>query len=368
MVGMVTLMVVQTAEPAAPRARAPASNAGRILIVRHGPGRGRYNAFLDLVLARAAAFDPATAARIHVHGTGEPFPDLTDVSLVWFHLSDPLEALFPACHSEAIAIAAAARALGARILNPPEELSHTSKSEQLSRWMAAGIPCAAAHRIRTAADLEPALHLIRFPAILRSDLGHTQEAAAVCATPDEARAHARVLPYPAVLIEFVNVREAWRQVEPDTLMARFVHKKRAMVFGDEVLSNHLFFSDNGICGMDVSFFKRADTKLKRFVRRSGLRSPILDEMLEADISFSLGPPDAPDVMHRAMQVLDLDVGAIDYASLPGGDVVLWEANPYFYMVEPQRAVLSRERRMHERNWRFDAAMVRLLEEGSRCRR
>ena len=66
-------------------------------------------------------------------------------------------------------------------------------------------------------------------------------------------------------------------------------------------------------------------------------------------------------MARAAKVLGLEVAAIDYSTYPDGSVVLWEANPYFYLHPPKEALLWRERKSLKRTWRYLAAMTRVLQ-------
>lgn len=103
---------------------------GDILIVVHGPGRGRGVPTGNVFMKRLQATDPAFAARFRVHETGSGAANLTNVDLVLFWLGDPLREKYPACFMEAMEIAAAARSANIRILNSPEALSNTTKTRQ----------------------------------------------------------------------------------------------------------------------------------------------------------------------------------------------------------------------------------------------
>ena len=63
---------------------------GDILIVVHGPGRGRGVPTGNVFMERLQATDPAFAARFRVHETGSGAADLSNVALVLFWLGDPL--------------------------------------------------------------------------------------------------------------------------------------------------------------------------------------------------------------------------------------------------------------------------------------
>ena len=65
-----------------------------------------------------------------------------------------------------------------------------------------------------------------------------------------------------------------------------------------------------------------------------LRSPLLRlrpqvrQTLVEDVRYADGPPDAPELMVRAVRSLGLDFAAVDYARLGDGTLALWEANPH----------------------------------------
>ena len=111
----------------------------RVLLVRHGPGRGRTDNYLDATLDHICRTDSALAARIVVHETGAPQPSLDGIASVAFLLGDPLRERYPACYAEAEVLAAKARDRGIRIANAPEALSNSIKSVQSRLWRAAGI-------------------------------------------------------------------------------------------------------------------------------------------------------------------------------------------------------------------------------------
>ena len=63
----------------------------------------------------------------------------------------------------------------------------------------------------------------------------------------------------------------------------------------------------------------------------------------------------------AMTALGIDFAAIDYSSLGNGDVILWEANPYFYFPPMRERMFVRERRTPERVASYHAAIGDFLE-------
>jgi hypothetical protein len=330
-----------TPDPAAPQ-------AGDVLIIRHGPGRGRNLELLPQVEQRIAESRPALSGRIRVYETGGTQPSLGGVVAVLFLLGDPLREQYPECFAEAVAIAEAARARGARVLNPPENLSNSIKSRQAEIWRKAGFPCAAARVLRSSADLEPAMAALGLPMIVRSDEGHVQEGVRVLKRVRKVDEAKHTTEFPAVALQLIDVRAKWRETAPDSLYARYYHKKRAMVFGDVVRNNHIFFSRSPIVGRATSTFVAATRRAHRALRALGVGRKRFHELLKADYEYFAGPPEAPEMMLAATRALGVDTAAIDYATLPDGSIVLWEANPYVHLPPWQHAVLARERRIPER--------------------
>lgn len=322
--------------------------AGHVLIVRHGPGRGRDLLILPQIDEHIAKTRPSLRPRIRVHETGAPAPNLDGVVAILFYLCDPLKESYPDCFAEAAVIASEGRARGIKILNPPENLSNSVKSRQAELWQRAGIPCASARAIRSAADLEPAMAALGLPMILRSDDQHVQVDVRLCKRIKHVDEAKHTLKLPAVALQLIDVRKRWRDAAPDHVMARFHHKKRAMVYGDTVLNNHVFFSRSPIVGQSSCTFMADRRRVRKILRGVGVGRARWRDTLAADYEFFLSPPEAPDVMLRAVAALGLHMAAIDYASLPGGEVVLWEANPYVHLPPWRHAVLAEERHIRER--------------------
>lgn len=334
---------------------------GDVLIVRHGPGRGRELAILPLVEAHIASARPSFRSRLKIFETGSERPSLDGVGAILFLLGDPLKELYPDCYADAVAIAEAGASRKIRLLNPPQNLSNSIKSRQAELWRKAGLPCAAARVIRSSADLEPAMAALGLPIILRSDDKHVQEGVRVCKRVKHVDEAKLTLQTPAVALQLIDVRAKWRAVAPDSVMARYHHKKRSMVYGDTVVNNHVFFSSTPIVGRTTSTFL-ADTKRPRsWLRRLGVGRTRWLDTIAADYEYFHSPPEAPETMLRAVKVLGLDFAAIDYASLPNGEVVLWEANPYAHLPPWQHGVAADPRRIRERTSRQIEIVVDWLE-------
>lgn len=333
-----------------------------VLVVFHGRGRGRQDRHAQHIMSRALAGNPHRE-QIVAHETGSgSLPDLTAATAVVFWLGDPLRELYPDCYAEATAIAARARARGLRVINTPEALSNTRKSAQSALWRAAGIPAAAATPFADRNELASflAAPTTTFPLIVRTDLFHGQQATFFCATRREAEAaaaHERIAP--GVLLEFVDTRAGYERTRPGSLWARYFHKKRAFVFGDEVVPNHVYFSTHPMVGQKVCSFARYLYGNWRWSWLAYLR-PDERAALAIDNAFWQGPAEHPEVLRAAMRALDLDFAAIDYSVLADGRPFLWEANPYFDLPDANQGAMPRERHLKTRIDGFDRAIGRFL--------
>lgn len=321
-----------------------------VLIVAHGPGRGAKRTFLPWLLEEIAA-RPELCGLVEVHGTGAPPPALDGFAAVVFMLIEPI-GQYPECEAEALALSAAARRQGIRVINPPEALNNTIKSRQAQIWREAGLPCAAAEPAADAATLREVLERVSYPIVLRFDAGHVQQGMFVCADKQTALRFVPTVRFPAVVLQFVNTRASWQRRQPESMMARYFHKKRSMVFPDEVLNNHVYFSSIPVVGNRTCTFAAAER---------GEPVPNLEAMLAEDIGYSFAPPERPELMQAAVRALGLDVAAIDYSSFADGNVVLWEANASFALPYWSKGVLAHERRLEERVPRYVHAMIRYLE-------
>lgn len=67
-------------------------------------------------------------------------------------------------------------------------------------------------------------------------------------------------------------------------------------------------------------------------------------------------------MLRAMQILGLDFAAVDYSSLSDGSIMLWEANPYFYLPREEDIMIPARRIAKERIASYYKAITDFLTE------
>jgi hypothetical protein len=318
-----------------------------ILIVRHGPGRGREPTFLPLFLETVARTRPGLSKAIRVYETGAPMPSLDGVGVVAFFLGDPIF-LYPDCEADAVRIAAAAHARGIRLLNRPRALNNTVKSRQAELWRRAGIPCAAGQTGENAEAVRAILQKSRFPVILRQDTEHAQRTMSVCASMEEAEKALKTLKFPAAVLEFVDTRESWRKADPESIYATYFHKKRSMVFGSTVINNHVYFASEPIVGKKTSTFKQI---------QRGKAPERARDTIAADIAFAWAPTEHEETIRNAVRVLGLHFAAIDFSTFADGSVILWEANPYFELKPVPECLLWKLRGLTDRNERYIDAMA-----------
>ena len=332
-----------------------------LLIVRHGPRRGRLPGYLDPALKRIAAREPAlwSAVRFHETGAAGP-PDLDGVRAVFFWLADPLRELYPDCFAEASAIESDARDRGLALVNPPSALSNSIKSVQARLWREAGVPTPECIAYADRAGLETALARTGLPALLKSDRLHAQERMLFCESMAQLRALSDdAIPLPGVATPFVDTRVGYAATRPGTPWARAFHKKRLIVFGDEIQTRNVFFSTQPIVGLATSSIWRYRPRDGRPSRPGlfGLRRAEREELAEDLAYFRAGVCEAPEMVHRAMRALGFGFAAIDYSVHADGRVVLWEANPYHFVPGPRSYVLPVERHFEERYDAFCRALA-----------
>jgi hypothetical protein len=323
---------------------------GDILIVVHGPGRGRTVPTGDVFMKRIQATDPALAARIRLHETGSAAPDLSGLDLVMFWLGDPLREKYPACFMEAMDITRAARAAGIRILNSPEALSNTTKTRQSAIWHKARVPSARARVVNKPSNLAEICKSLGGTCIIRSDEEHAQRDVTIVRKEADVRRAAWKCTFPVAVIQLFDIRGEYRaaKAKPSSLFSRYHHKARAFVFGDAVMPSHLFFSPDLVVGLSNSLLMREARPRRRMAHQLGYNRKLLDDMIREDQAYFDSDPLYARTLVQGVRALGLDFAAVDYSIRPDGSVILWEANPYFYLPRGEDSVLSAERNAVER--------------------
>lgn len=323
---------------------------GDILIVVHGPGRGRDVPTGDVFMARLRETDPAFARRFRTHPTGSGKPDLSGVDLVVFWLGDPLNEKYPDCFAEAVDIANSARQRDIPLLNSPESLCHTSKTRQSAIWQQAGVPSARAKIVFRSEQLVSTCQELGGTCIVRSDVEHAQRDVLIVRNKADARRAAQTCAFPVAVVQLFDIRAEHRAAgaEPSSLFSRYHHKARAFVFGDAVMRSHLFFAPDLVVGLSNSLLAREARPRRRRGHALGFRRGLFNAMIREDRDYFDGQPLYARTLAGAVRALGLDFAAVDYSLRPDGSVILWEANPYFHLPRGEDSVLSAERGAVER--------------------
>jgi hypothetical protein len=341
----------------------------RLLVVRHGAGRGRLDGYMQPVLDALFAREPGLRARILVHETGGPPPLLDGVVAVLFWLADPLREWYPDCFAEAAKIAGDARARGVRLVNPPESLSNSVKSRQARLWVDAGIETPPYRRFADAGELRALAPEIGFPLVIRSDEHHLQKGMQILADADAlARLDPASLVLPGAVAPLWDTRRSWRWRRPWSPYARLHHKKRLYVLGDRVRTEHVFFSRDPIVSARSSTFTALHEDPRGAARELARRHSLDARTMREDLRYWEAESVHADLMRRATSILGLEFAAIDYSDRGDGGVMIWEANPHPYLPPLQRMRLPERRRARERLASYERAigdfLARLLGERS----
>jgi hypothetical protein len=328
----------------------------QVLVVRHPPERSRIPGYLDAAFERFRARAPELHAQLHFQTPEDPPPALDTVRAAIFFLSDPLREHDPAGFTAAAALAARLRAAGARVVNAPEALSHSIKSVQARRWLAAGIPTPAALRFESRAEMAARAAQLGWPVLLRADEGHAQIGIRVCRSQAELDAIPDAeLPLPGALSPLVDVRAGFRARAPRDPRARFFHKKRALVLDGRVVTKHVLFAGQPVVSAKTSRFRIAAKR-----PWAARLDPWLRACVREDLAYWRHGDAHADLLRRALAALELDFAAIDYSDLADGAAVLWEANPHPYLPTEPEIMLGRWRRAPERMASYHDAVGGLL--------
>lgn len=340
-------------------------NGRRLLIVRHGPGRGRLAPYCQHVLDHLCETRPGLRHRIHVHETGAGCCSLDGFSAVLFWLGDPVRQLYPECYAEALGIEREARAQGIHVANPPTLLADYSKSHQSRVWRDQRSPSPEVIPFASREEFLEVANSVQYPVVVRGDTVHAQEGIQFLWNGREARdLGIEDLPIPGVVSPFVDVRAGYRRRNPLSIWSRLYHVKRVILLGDHVVPESVRFSKEPIVtnasstlGRFANLRKHLKTSMPPGRQRGVLMralnlelkvSPTLRRSLHVDRRFADGDTDDPDVFRSAARQLGLDFVAFDYSTLAGGKVVLWEANPYPHLLPAGGFMLPVERSTRDR--------------------
>ena len=89
-------------------------------------------------------------------------------------------------------------------------------------------------------------------------------------------------------------------------------------------------------------------------------------MIREDKTYFETDPLYARTLAHGVRALGLDFAAVDYSIRPDGSVVLWEANPYFWLPRGEESVLSEERNAVERvnkslDWMADQLRMAVMD-------
>lgn len=346
--------------------------SGNLLVVHHGAGRGRAGPFLEQTLQHLSEARPALRRSVASHATGDDAPSLRGISAVLFWLADPLRERYPQCFADASRIAERANQAGIPVFNAPDALSNSIKSIQARLWRNAGLPTPRHERFDREQDLLSAVDGLSYPLLVKSEEWHGQHMK-LCSGVDDLHAEiapprrlfarrrkSKLLRMPVSVSGFVDTREGYRAHAPDPLWSAYFHKQRAIVLGDIVHPRHVIFSTKPIVSLDGStladFAKRQDAAGDALPLDAVTRLSV-----EADNRFFFAPPEGAELLRAACSSLGFATAAIDYSTHANGDIVLWEANPYFLLYSPDTYILPEPRRFKERRSRLFADVEAFIE-------
>lgn len=337
----------------------------RLLIVRHGANRGPRVRCRGLRPAQCQPlFDdiamrwPDLGRRFQYWQTGNPIPKLDDVTAVLFQLQDPLLESYPDCYHDSLQLISHLDLSETRVINSPQDLSNTIKTTQAKIWQAADIPTPPCFPIGSLEELYEHGASIDAPMIIKADKLHAQKATLVVKDYAELQQlEPHQIPLPGSLSPLVDTRSGFAAQDPSSPYATHFHKKRAMVFGDHVQNNHVFFSKHPVVGCMSSTFNhfRSLNPISRWLGNSRCHTHI-----QSDIDFHYSESDNAELLTRAARSLGVEFCAIDYSIHADGRMVLWEANPFFSLHRWPISVLGRKRRLSQRTPRIHETAARFF--------
>jgi hypothetical protein len=203
-------------------------------------------------------------------------------------IQDPLDVTDPFSFLHALELQSACDEKGIPIVNRVEAHKNTAKTAALERLTAVGIKTP-----RVFQGIEG----IRFPVILREDVGHAGEFQLLNSLEEAKEAPFEKF-YRPVLSEY------WDVQSPDGLYRKY----RCVVAGDRVVSHHLQISD--------TWLTRGSNRIKDLQTR------------EEEIAYISQPDPFASTMLEVARALELDYVGIDYGLDAEGNAVIWEANQF----------------------------------------
>jgi hypothetical protein len=339
-----------------------------VLVVRHGPGRGRIPRYGEHILDWLRAERPDLARRIRLHETGTGPIVLDDVRGVFFWLADPLQTKYPDCYGEALAIEEEAERRRLPVMNRPTALAKYGKGLQARRFDAAGVPSPPAIPVENLHDLGGCADRWGLPLLVRGGQSFSQEGTIVLRSNRDLRClKPGRLPAQPIVTPLVDVRGPRAGSEARDLWSRYYHRKRVLLIGDICVPYSLFFARTPVVSQETSVYADFQSWRRRLRALGRLRKPALAvaarrlgmrPALELESEFAETPLEQEDVFRRAGAALNLEFLAFDFASMPDGEILIWEANPYPYLPAASDSLL--------RGWRNREARARAAYQAFAC--
>ena len=328
-----------------------------VLVVRHGRGRGRIPKYGEHILEWLRAERPDLAGRTLLHETGTGPVSLDEVCAVFFWLADPLQIKYPDCYEETTAIQEEAERRSLPMINRPTALATYGKSEQANRFTAANVPTPRAIRIESPSDLAGCIDRLGLPLLIRGGQSFSQEGTFIVRSRRDIESVKREqLPEQAIVTALMDVRGPRVGSRSGDLWTRYYHRKRVLLIGGQCAPFSLFFARTPVVDQGRSLYSEFHSWQTRLRRHGWLGKRALrvlkrrlgvSRALELEREFAESPVDHEDVFRRAGVALGLEFLAFDFASLPSGKIVIWEANPYPYIPPASQTLLSHSRKRSE---------------------
>lgn len=323
-----------------------------VLIVRHGPGRGRLTGYCEHVLDWLRVERPELANRVRVHETGAGPAALDDVRAVFFWLADPLVD-YPDCYAEAIAIQEEAERRSLPVINRPTVLATYGKHFQAKRFLAADIPTPQAVSVDNVTDLADSVDRLGLPLLVRGARSFGLQGTLIVRSRRQiASLKQEDLPEDAIVTGFVDVRGPQAGYPTKDLWTRYYHRKRVLLIGDQCVPDSLYLGKDPLLQQSSSLYGDYHSWQARMrpygwfgkqAIRLIRRNMGLQRAVELESEFTTAPVVAGDLFKKAGASLGLEFLAFDFASLPGGNIVIWEANPYPHIPSARGNILPRTR-------------------------
>jgi len=353
-----------------PTGREPSRLSTSVLVVRHGPGRGRLTGYCDHVLEWLGAERPDLARRIRLHETGTGPAPLDDVCAVFFWLADPL-LNYPDCYEQAIAIQEEAERRSLPVINRPTILATYGKGFQAKRFLEADIPAPHAISVDSPSDLAGCVDRMGLPLLVRGAQSFSGQGAVIVRSRRQIDSlKPEDLPKRPIVTAFVDVRGPQAGYPAGDLWSRYYHRKRVLLIGDQCVPDSLYLGKDPLVQQSTSLFTEYHSWQVRlrpygWIGRKALRVVRrrldIPRAVALEAAFTEAPVDAEDLLRKAGSALGLEFLALDYASLPGGKIVIWEANPYPHIPSTRANILPRTRNSQAKVGNIHLAFARCFE-------